>query len=167
VGRRHPIRRKTRTRDHIIADLAVNHVERQVLLCGHTLEEMRYDYGIDLVLFAHSRSGELENGIVYFQVKATDRPSKVAGGAEIAFSVERSDLLHWLSERTPVILVVYDGKGEQAWWLHMQDHFRGRPTFNIFRAGKTVRVRIPSPQVLTLEAIRHVVGLTRQGDSPK
>jgi hypothetical protein len=168
VGRRkHPIRRKTRTRDHVIADLAVNHVERQVLLCGHTLEEMRYDYGIDLVLFAHSPSGELENGILYIQVKATDRPSKVAGGTEIAFSVERADLLHWLNDKTPVILIVYDGREDKAWWLHMQGHFRGRPAFNIFRAGKTVRVRIPCSQVVTPEAIRHIVGLIHQGDSPK
>jgi hypothetical protein len=43
-----PFQRKTRTREHVIADLAVNHVERQVLLCGFTLERIVHDYGLDL-----------------------------------------------------------------------------------------------------------------------
>ncbi len=40
--------RKRRTREHIIADLSVNHVERHVLLAGHVVERFTYDYGIDL-----------------------------------------------------------------------------------------------------------------------
>ena len=32
--------RKRRTREHIIADLSVNYVERQALLCGHTIERV-------------------------------------------------------------------------------------------------------------------------------
>jgi hypothetical protein len=36
--------RKRRTREHIIADLSVNHVERQLLLCGFTCDELRRDY---------------------------------------------------------------------------------------------------------------------------
>jgi len=42
--------RKRRTREHIIADLGVNHVERHILLCGHTAERVFYDYGYDLAL---------------------------------------------------------------------------------------------------------------------
>ena len=30
--------RKRRTREHVIADLSVNHVERQALLCGYAIE---------------------------------------------------------------------------------------------------------------------------------
>ena len=37
--------RKRRTREHVIADLAVNHVERQALLCGFTIERVVHDYG--------------------------------------------------------------------------------------------------------------------------
>jgi hypothetical protein len=35
--------RKRRTREHVIADLSVNHVERFALLCGFVSEHMRYD----------------------------------------------------------------------------------------------------------------------------
>ena len=54
--------RKRRTREHIIADLAVNHVERQALLCGFTVERNRYDYGIDLEITPFDENGEIEPG---------------------------------------------------------------------------------------------------------
>ena len=35
-----PFVKKRRTREHVIADLGINHVERQLLLCGHTAERV-------------------------------------------------------------------------------------------------------------------------------
>jgi hypothetical protein len=64
--------RKRRTREHVIADLSVNHVERLVLRCGWTVERTQYDYGLDLVMRTYSASGEIESGTVWFQLKATD-----------------------------------------------------------------------------------------------
>jgi hypothetical protein len=71
---------KRRTREHVIADLAVNHVERQALLCGHTVERVRSDYGVDLLLFTFDASGEMEDGYIPIQVKATEGlgPGRVA-----------------------------------------------------------------------------------------
>jgi len=40
-------RRKRRTREHVIADLSANHVERHVLRSGHTVERLVHDYGIE------------------------------------------------------------------------------------------------------------------------
>ena len=171
MGRRRqpPIRGRMRTRDHIIADLAVNYVERQVLLGGHTIQEITSDYGLDMILFPHLPSGEVGNGYLFLQVKATDRPTRLAGGGHITVSVDRANLIHWVNEDTPVVLVVYDGVGDVAWWLHVQGYFQALPGFNIFRAGKTVRVRIPSSQVVNAEAIRELVGLigrARSGRRP-
>ena len=56
------ITRKRRTREHVIADLSVNFVERQVLLCGHTVERVRADYGYDLLLSTYDPKGEVETG---------------------------------------------------------------------------------------------------------
>ena len=44
-----------RTREHIIADLSVNFVERQVLLAGHTIERWYSDYGIDQVISTYDQ----------------------------------------------------------------------------------------------------------------
>lgn len=89
VGRRGA--RKRRTRQHVIADLAVNHVERHVLCCGYLVERMQNDYGVDLTLFTFDRHGLAEDGEVYIQVKATDRIDQRAGGG-IALPIERGDL---------------------------------------------------------------------------
>ena len=60
---------------HVIADLSLNHVERFVLRCGHTTEQFRHDYGIDLILFFHEEgTGLAADGQVYLQLKASDRP---------------------------------------------------------------------------------------------
>lgn len=63
---------KTRTRQHVIADLSVNHVERQVLLAGHAIQRVQSDYGYDLLMFTYNEQGEVEPGMVFFQAKATD-----------------------------------------------------------------------------------------------
>ena len=64
--------KKRRTRQHIIAELSVNYVERYALQCGFSVERVEHDYGIDLVLFTYDANGEIENGQVYLQLKATD-----------------------------------------------------------------------------------------------
>ena len=55
---------KTRTREHVIADLSINHVERQLLLCGCSGQRMHVDYGYDLSMYSFNAQGEVEPGNV-------------------------------------------------------------------------------------------------------
>ena len=64
--------RKCRTRAHIIADLSVNHVEKRVLQCGWIVQRFNPDYGLDLMMTTFDQRGEIENGDVRLQIKATD-----------------------------------------------------------------------------------------------
>jgi hypothetical protein len=98
--------RKRRTREHVIADLAVNHVERQALLCGHTLQRIVHDYGLDAILTTFGRRGEAENGLVWIQVKATDRAARGKERGTLAVRIERKRLLFWMGELFPVIVAV-------------------------------------------------------------
>jgi hypothetical protein len=148
-----PFRRKTRTREHIIGDLGVNHAERHVLLRGFTLERIAQDYGVDLVVFTYNSTGEPEEGAIFLQVKATERASRVRGGEAISFRVARADLQTWLAEPLPVILCVYDVAAEVAYWLYLQQHFERLPGFDLFRAGTTVTVHLPVTQVLDAAAV--------------
>ncbi len=66
VAKGKPISRKRRTREHVIADLSVNYVERQVLLCGFTVERRWHDYGFDLFMNTYDPNGEIECGEVHF-----------------------------------------------------------------------------------------------------
>src|SRR5439155_4082722 len=105
--------RKRRTREHVIADLSANYVEKQALLCGFSVERVRHDYGLDLILFTYDPQGEVESGEIFLQLKATDRVQLVAKGKFIAYRLERTDLHSWLSQFLPVILVVYDASADR------------------------------------------------------
>ena len=52
--------RKQRTREHVIADLSVHHVEGFVLAEGHTAQRLERDYGYDLVLSTYDADGYAE-----------------------------------------------------------------------------------------------------------
>jgi Domain of unknown function (DUF4365) len=146
--------RKRRTREHIIADLSVNHLERQALLCGYLVERMVYDYGIDLELFTFTRKGEPEAGKILLQLKATDglriRPKQTI----IPFRITRADLVHWLAQPMPVMLIVYDARKTIAYWLYIQSYFRKCTDFNLFTAGKTITVKIPIVNVVDPSTMR-------------
>jgi hypothetical protein len=145
--------RKRRTREHVIADLAVNHVERQVLLCGHTLQRIVHDYGLDALLTTFSRKGEAENGLVWMQVKATGHPDRLRQKDALAVRVERKHLLFWMGEVFPVIVVVYDVVRDRAHGLHVQEAFGGGKLFEAARSGARVTVRVPRAQVVDRDAI--------------
>jgi Domain of unknown function (DUF4365) len=146
--------RKRRTREHTIADLSVNHIERQALLCGYTLERFHYDYGLDLRMFTYNHDGEIDNGNVLFQAKASDRVKVRPGQKTVSFRIDRRDLIHWLAQLSPVILILYDAKRDIAYWLYVQSYFRRQPGFNLFVAGKSVTVKIPVANVVDGDAIR-------------
>ncbi len=78
--RRIPAERKLRTREHVLADLSANYVEKQALLCSFAAQRVQPDYGIDLMVQTFNRHGEVETGWMLFQLKATDRIKVVADG---------------------------------------------------------------------------------------
>jgi hypothetical protein len=146
--------RKRRTREHVIADLSVNHVERFILRCGWTVERKRYDYGLDLIMDTYNVNCGVENGRIAFQLKATDTLMRLADGESISVRLEWRDLLFWLNELNPIILVLYDAQKDRAYWLYVQKYFRRRRWAK--RAGKatTVTVHVPTTNVLDESAIR-------------
>jgi hypothetical protein len=147
-------RRKRRTREHVLADLSANHVERHALGCGFSVERVEHDYGIDLILFTYDKQGECEPGNVFLQLKATDRLKLIASGERLAQRLDRADLLAWLEETMPVILVVYDGKADVAYWLYVQAHFEKQAGFDPTRVGEQLTVHVQRANVLDQAAMR-------------
>lgn len=145
--------KKKRPRQHIIADLSVNHVERYVLLCGYSAERIEHDYGVDLVIFTYDANGEIENGQIYVQLKATDHLSRLADST-ISFPLKRSDLELWLQEPMPWILIVYDVQADLAYWLYIQAFFEAQIEFDLSRVGDIVTVHLPASNIVDQEAIR-------------
>jgi hypothetical protein len=146
--------KKRRTRQHIIAELSANHVERYVLLQGFSVERVEHDYGIDLVLFTYDANGEIENGQIFIQLKATDTLRVLADQQNISFSLDRSDLELWLKEPMPCILVVYDAQADVAYWQYVQAYLENLADFDLTRTGHTVTIHVPKDNVVNQDAIR-------------
>jgi hypothetical protein len=145
---------KRRTREHIIADLSVNHVERFILQCGWTAQRVSPDYGIDLVMDTFDARGRIENGVVKFQLKATDSLQVVSHRQAIAIRLDWRDVVYWLNEWMPVILVVYDAKQDRAWWLYLQESLREEAGEKRVRQSARLTVHVPLSNVLDTQAIR-------------
>lgn len=143
--------RKRRTRAHIIADLSVNHVEKHVLQCGWTVQRFNPDYGLDLMMTTFNRRGEIENGDVRLQIKATDSIKTAADGGAVSVRMEWRDMVYYLNEAMPVILVIYDAKSDRAWRVHLNKTLRGAGRAAITRS---LTIRIPMENSLNKHAIR-------------
>jgi hypothetical protein len=148
--------RKCRTREHVLADLSANYVEKQALFCGFSAERVRLDYGIDLMVQTFNRRGEVENGWLPFQLKGTDRIKVVAAGRAVSCRIERADLRHWLTESLPVILALYDARADRAYWLMVRRYFAALPGFDIRRVAERLSVSIPRTNVLDRAAMRQL-----------
>jgi hypothetical protein len=160
--RRSALERKRRTREHVLADLSANYVEKQALLCSFAMERVRLDYGIDLMVQTFNRGGEVENGWIPFQMKGTDRIKVVASGQAVSCRIERADLRHWLNETQPVILALYDARADVAYWLFVRGYFEALPGFDLARCGERVTVTIPRSNVLARDAMKSLARLKNE-----
>jgi Domain of unknown function (DUF4365) len=143
--------RKRRTRQHVIADQSVNHVERFVIDEGHTVQRLEKDYGYDLLLFTHDEQGYAEPNFLFLQLKAAETLQDA--GADWVFDVDIRDYNLWLSEEMPVVLILYDASRRRAYWLDVQRYFGGDPLRQPKKGAKTVRVRVLRRQVVNRRAV--------------
>src|SRR5262245_35242078 len=99
--------RKRRTREHVIADLSVHHVEGLALKCGYTVERIVADYGYDLWLTTFNEAGEVEEDCVLLQLKASDglRQYELAQEDVFSFPVSVKDYRRWTQDVLPVFLI--------------------------------------------------------------
>ncbi len=151
--------RKCRTREHVIADLSVNHVERFVLRCGWTVQRTIHDYGVDLLMETYNSAGEPESGRVLFQLKATDKLKVRDKGRTVAVRLEWRDVQAWRDEPMPVILILYDAGADNAYWLHVQQYFASRRRLAPRKAGATTTVYLARDHVVNEAAIRYFAEL--------
>lgn len=143
--------RKQRTRQHVIADLSINHVERIILEAGHTAQRLTPDYGYDLVLFTYDEQGFAEPGFVCVQVKAGETLEAI--DVDYVFDLDIRDYNLWRLEEVPVILILFAAPRRRAYWLWVQNYFRKDAFRQPKKGAKSVRVRVPQRQPLTRKAV--------------
>jgi hypothetical protein len=122
------------------------------------VERTVHDYGVDLMLFTYSEEGEVENGAVRVQLKATDQLSMLQDGQTIALTTHRADLEYWLGKHFPVILVLYDAVNDVAYWIYVQAYFARRTSVDLAFIGETMTIHIPTSQMVDTGAMRLFAG---------
>lgn len=149
--------RKQRTRQHVIADQSVNHVERFIIDEGHTAQRLEKDYGYDLILFTFDEQGYAEPGLVSLQLKAAETLQAVGSG--LVFDLDIRDYNLWMAEKFPVMLILFDASRRRAYWLHIQQFFQGEAARKPKAGAKTVRVEVPARQVVNRRAVARMRAL--------
>ena len=147
-------KRKRRTREHVIAALSVNFLERKILERGYKLDRsFEVEYGTDATMFHYAEDGAAENGEVRFQLKATDNLKLVEKGKFVAIVVDIANFNSWIWEIVhPFILVVYDAARNRAFWLDIQEY---ADQVDIDHDAETVTLRVPAKNKLTVLAVDH------------
>src|SRR5437016_5315543 len=90
---------KRRTRQYVIADQSIHHVEKFILDVGYTAQRLERDYGCDLLLFTFDELGLVEPGYAYLQFKVSETLQTV--GADFIFDLDIRDFRLWLIEKMP------------------------------------------------------------------
>jgi hypothetical protein len=151
---------KQRTRQHVIADQSVHHVEGFILAEGHTAQRLERDYGYDLLLFTYDEQGYVEPGLLLLQLKAAETMQAV--GSDYVFDLDIRDYNLWMLEEIPVILIVFDATRKRASWLHVQRYFREEEARRPKKGAKTVRMRVPMRQAVNRRAIASMREIKRE-----
>jgi len=152
--------RKQRTRQHVIADLSIHHLEGFILQEGHTAQRLSSDYGFDLILWTFDEQGYAEPGSVYFQLKARETLNE--SGSDFVYDLDIRDYNLWAREMSPVILLLFDAVRGRAFWVPVQGYFRDHVGHRPKKGARTVRVRVPMRQVMNRRAIAKIRDLKWQ-----
>ena len=123
-----------------------------VLLRGHLLRRPERDYGVDVTMFHFSDNGEIENGEIRFQLKATENLNLIKNGKIVSFPIKTGDLHYWSMEIYPFILVIHDAVANLAYWLDIREYVESNPD-RLDPDKVTVNVHIPVSNELTVKTI--------------
>ncbi len=134
--------RKRRTRQHQIEDLSYNYVEKQVLLAFCMLRKYDFrDYGYDGTITTFHENGEIETGIIYVQVKATEKLAYSKKGTGFSLPLAKRDLELWIYETSPVVVVCYDASTDEGYFVELHSYFQ-KNRLTLRNINKTMTVFI-------------------------
>lgn len=66
------------------------------------------DYGYDGSIFTYNQLGEIENGYIFIQLKATDRIDRYQKKGAFSFPISKKDVELWQGEPFPAYLILFD-----------------------------------------------------------
>ncbi len=149
--------RKQRTRQHIIEDLGFNHIERQILYAGFTIQRNTHnDYGYDGLVYTFNEQGEINPFNFHIQLKSTDNIQQLNKKGTISFDLSKRDLELWLLSTTKLLVVLYDAQKEIAYFIDLQEYFRENSVL-LGTIKKYFRVNIPVANLFNSQSVKQLV----------
>lgn len=149
--------RKQRTRKHVIEDLGFNHIERQILYAGFTIQRNTHnDYGYDGLVYTFNEQGEINPFNFHIQLKSTDAIQELKKKKSISFDLSKRDLELWLLSTTKLLVVLYDAQAEIAYFIDLQEYFREN-SLSLSTIRKYFRINIPIVNLFNAHSIKQLV----------
>lgn len=136
--------------------MSVNFLERKVLERGHMLVRgPQREYGWDATMFHFSpESGEIENGEVRIQLKATDHLDSGREYATCRIRTEDLNYWYWEDQQIPFVVVLYDAQRHRGYWIAVRQYV-DQWKLEIQPEQQTIELRIPWLNQVTVRAIDH------------
>jgi Domain of unknown function (DUF4365) len=153
---------KKRTREHVIADLSVVHVQYFIANAGFSSEATSKDYGYDLSVNTFDREGLLEPLSILIQFKASEKLNLHPDGTSYWFDLDIRDYNLWIKEWNPVFLILYEASSMRAYWLYFQRYLKPGNARKPKKNAKTVRVKVPRANRVRTSFFRHARHLKEQ-----
>jgi hypothetical protein len=99
------------------------------------------------------KPGEIENGEVRFQLKATDQLDE-EGEFALCPAIETRHLHYWYweAQRLPFVLVLYDAARHRGYWVDIRRHIDEVLT-GLDPDQKTTTIRIPRSNTISVKSI--------------
>ncbi|MFD8721983.1 DUF4365 domain-containing protein [Streptomyces sp. NPDC059629] len=111
-----------RPAQHRIASLAVASVRRVWNAHGHAVDEIKEDYGEDL-LVQTCLNGRMDASRIWIQVKGTEKDCLNVRRGLPSIRVKAEQILRWARSADLVIVVLWDVKNDCGWFMPPQQSF--------------------------------------------
>ncbi|MGV9675449.1 DUF4365 domain-containing protein [Nocardia sp. NPDC003482] len=143
-----------RPRSHEIASIAAAAVSRMWTDQGAAVEEVRNDYGEDL-LVQTSHNGEMDDSRIWVQVKGREKLSlSKRAGSPPNLVVDSSHALRWVNTADLVVVVQWDITRNTGWYVIPKDVIR---SYDLLESGRpTIGLRFEPNLILDAEAVNRI-----------
>ncbi len=124
---------------------------------GFVTADVNPDLGEDLLVRIYDQG--VSTGLsFYVQLKSVDDIDKhILKTGEISFSLEVKDLQHWAAQAVAVVLVIWDVKRKQGWWIWINEAIKPlQARGDAWKRNATARVRVPKDNQLDEAALHHI-----------
>jgi hypothetical protein len=146
---------KKRTREHVIADISLAHVQFFVANAGFTSEATTKDYGYDLSVNTFDKEGLIEPLAILIQLKGSEVLNLHPDGVSYWFPLDIRDYNLWMQEANPVFLLLYQATSNRAYWLYFQQYMKSPASHKPKKGARTFRVKIPKINRVRTNFFRH------------